>query len=187
MRTSHLSKFMVLAAIVLLASAHVTVTPRTIRPAGGGDFTIRVPTEKPVPTVKLRVEFPQTLRVSRLKAKPGWTAEIEKDSAGVITAATWSGGKIAAFEYDEFMFSGRTRETAGELVFKAYQTYEGGEVVPWSGEVENRPAPRVVIEAPPSGLAAVGADRWMSGSALLLGLVALTMIMRNGNGRKRES
>jgi uncharacterized protein YcnI len=186
MRRTYVPQLLVVAAIALLVSAHVSVTPRTIRPGGGGDFTIRVPTEKPVPTVKVRVEFPTALRVSRLKAKPGWTAAVEKDTAGVITVATWSGGKIAAFEYDEFGFSGRTRDSSGVLTFKAYQTYEGGEVVPWSGEVQNKPAPKVTIQADPSGLAAIPADRWMSGAALLLGLAAVTMTMRNGNGKKRD-
>jgi uncharacterized protein YcnI len=155
-------------------------------PQGGGDFTIRVPTEKDVPTVSVRIEFPSALRVSRLKSKPGWVASVERDSAGVIIGATWSGGEIGPLEYDEFIFSGRTRETAGDLVFKAYQTYQGGEVVSWAGEVEGRPSPKVSIVAAPGGLAAIGLDRWMSGSAIALGLLSLTMLLRNGSEiRKR--
>ena len=89
-----------------------------------------------------------------------------------------SGGKIPAGEWDEFVVTGRTGDSSGVLVFKAWQAYEGGEVVPWTGEMENRPEPRVTIDPMPAGLAAIPLDRWLGGSALVLALIALTMVMR---------
>lgn len=182
MRTNLASTFLVLAAIALVASAHVTVTPRSIRPGGGGDFVIRVPTERPVATIAVKVEFPAALRVSRLRSKPGWAVETVKDTAGVISTVTWSGGKIPAGEWDEFVVAGRTQDSSGVLVFKAWQTYQGGEIVPWTGELENRPAPRVTIDPEPAGLAAITLDRWLGGSALVLALIALTIAMRGKRG-----
>jgi uncharacterized protein YcnI len=178
MRSSPVSTFLGLAAIALLVSAHVTVTPRTIGPGGGGDFAIRVPTERPVATIAVRVEFPRSLRVSRLRSKPGWNSAVVKDTAGVISEVTWSGGRIPPGEWDEFVIAGRTSDSTGELVFKAWQTYQGGEVVPWTGEMDNRPAPRVTIAPAPAGPGATPAERWMIGSALLLALLALTLAMR---------
>ena len=139
------------AALIALgiASAHVTVNPRSVPPDSFEAFTVRVPTEKEQPTIQLRIEFPAGLTVSRFQPKAGWKREVEKDGAGRITAATWSGGQIAPDEYEEFAFVARTPEAPGKLVFKAYQTYQGGEVVAWvNPEGEDEPAPVVEVMAP---------------------------------------
>jgi len=110
-----------------VASAHVSVTPARVPPNSSQTFTLRVPTEREAPTIRLRVEFPTELTVSRFQPKPGWTREIERDSANRIIAATWSGGKIAPGEFDDFVFTARTPAAAGKLLVKAYQSYEGGD------------------------------------------------------------
>ena len=177
-----------LASIALVASAHVTVQPRQV--AAGtryGEFAVRVPTEKPVPTIKIRVEFPAGLRVARLKVKPGWTAQLERDSAKIITGVTWSGGRIGPDEYEDFYFSGNVLAKAGDtLMVRAYQTYEGGEIVEWTDTVDPhapRPAARIAITGEPSGLAAFTPATWIGGLALLVGFIALTLSMRS---RPRE-
>jgi uncharacterized protein YcnI len=116
-----------------VANAHVTVWPRE-SVAGTSDlYTARVPTEKDVPTVQVRVEFPPEVTVSRFVPNHGWDRQVEKDSAGRIAAVTWSGGRIAPDELGLFTFSGRNASIPGEIAWKAYQTYADGSVVEWSG------------------------------------------------------
>src|SRR5881392_740157 len=99
-----------LAALLAIgiSSAHVTINPNAVPPATFATFLVRVPTERDEPTIKLRVEFPSGLTVSRFQPKAGWKREVEKDSAGRIIAATWSGGTIAPDEYEDFAFQART-------------------------------------------------------------------------------
>lgn len=142
-----------LAAVVLLmlllvgsAAAHVTVLPAEVPAGAFVSFTVRVPGEKDVPTVSVRVEFPEGVIVSRFQPKPGWERAVEKDTAGRIVAAVWSGGQISADEYEEFTFLARTPPEPGPLAFRAFQTYEGGEVVVWAGGAEDaEPAPVVEV------------------------------------------
>lgn len=137
-----------LAALVAVtgASAHVTIAPQQIGTNTFATFTVRVPTEKDVPTVKLRLEFPATLLVSRFLPKPGWKRDVEKDASGRIAAVSWSGGAIGPDEYEDFTFLARTPKEPGSLSFKAYQTYQGGETVAWvDPENGESPAPVVVL------------------------------------------
>jgi uncharacterized protein YcnI len=192
MLSSRLSFILVLAAVALVASAHVTISPREIVTKGGGTFIVNVPTEKPVPTVKIRVEFPEGMRVSRVRAKAGWTVQAERDTSKAITALTWSGGKIGPDEFDEFAFTARVNAPPSQLAIKAYQTYEGGEVVAWTNTdmptpQGARPAARITITPEQSRYTTLAQENWLGGTAMLLGLVALTLSMRNGrNGKKRD-
>jgi uncharacterized protein len=93
--------------------------------------------------------------------KPGWTrtetkvklaTPIQSDDGPVterIATVTWSGGKIAPGEFDEFGFTGQVPDKEGEvLVFPAVQTYSDGKVVRWIGsEDADEPAPRVTLTA----------------------------------------
>ena len=133
-----------------VASAHVTVNPPQVGTSTLATFTVRVPTEKDVPTVRLRIEFPSSLIVARFQPAPGWKRAVEKDSAGRIIAATWSGGQIASDEYEDFAFLARTPKDPGKLTFKAYQTYQDGETVAWVGP-ENADSPAPVVEVTAAG------------------------------------
>ncbi|HEY0603178.1 MAG TPA: DUF1775 domain-containing protein [Herpetosiphonaceae bacterium] len=141
----------VLALLLVLvgggtARAHVGVLPGTAAPSTNLAFNIRVPNERDVPTVELRVVFPENITVSRFQPKAGWQREVERDSAGRITAVVWSGGQIGADEYEDFTFVGRTPAEPGVLMFKAYQTYQGGETVGWENpEGQDNPAPFVTV------------------------------------------
>lgn len=149
-RTELLLLAAMLASLMLIrgASAHIDVLPNTV-PAGILQaFNVRVPNEKEEPTVSVLVEFPSGLIVSRFQPKPGWQRDLEKDSAGRITAVIWSGGQIGVGEYEDFTFLARTPREPGKLSWKAYQTYQGGETVAWVGaEGEELPAPVVEVVA----------------------------------------
>lgn len=131
---------------VATASAHVTVWPRETAPGAFERYTVRVPTEKEIPTVALRVTIPEGLRVVSVQPKPGWTYELEKDASGNIIGISWSGGSIGPSEFDEFAFVAANPREPGELVFAADQTYSDGSVVSWDGPADaDTPASIVTI------------------------------------------
>lgn len=135
------------------ASAHVSVSPRQAPPDTNQTFTVRVPNEKPEPTVRVRVELPSGLTVSRFQPVPDWARQVEQDSQQRITSVTWSGGQIGDGEFQDFAFIARTPKENGTLTFRAFQTYQGGETVEWvNPEGQERPAPLITV-----GPAAAGA------------------------------
>lgn len=150
-RRHHYPKLVLIALLAGLfgigvASAHIGVNPAQVRPATLETFVVRVPSEKEVPTIAVRIEFPAGLIVSRFQTIAGWQREVEKDAAGRVTAVEWSGGEIVADEFADFVFLARTPREPGVLVFPAYQTYQGGETVAWTGgELDNFPAPMVEV------------------------------------------
>ncbi len=180
----------------LALPGHVTITPEDVVAGSSQRFTVRVPTERPAATIELRLEFPEGLGAPRFLAKAGWTYELEKDASGKVIAVTWSGGEIGPDGFDEFVFTARAPAPAGTIFFKAYQTYRGGEVVAWANtEGDEEPAPRVVVqdsagvasaapasasvtpvEPQPTELGRRGA--WMSGAALALSILALSLGLR---------
>ena len=147
-----ISAIATLALTAGVASAHVGVV-QSEAPAGANQsYTLRVPSEKESPTVKVRVEFPPEVVVSRFMPKPGWTREVEKDSSGKIVAATWSGGKITVEEFEEFGFIARNPKEAGTITFKSQQTYADGETVAWvNPQGQERPASFTKIVAATGG------------------------------------
>jgi uncharacterized protein YcnI len=131
LRLVALSVFLTLA-VASVASAHVRVVPEEV-PAGSFEvLTVRVPTEKDIPTTEVRVEIPEGFTISRVEPVPGWTYELEEE-AGVVRAITWSGGEIGATEFQQFNIQGQTPEEPGEYPWSAFQTYEDGSVVEWTG------------------------------------------------------
>lgn len=126
-----LTTFLTLTTVGV-AYAHVRVSPEEV-PAGSYEkLTVSVPTERDVPTTEVRLEVPEGFEVLGVQPEPGWDYDFEED-AGTITAITWSGGEIAPREFQEFRFQTRTPEEGGQFAWNAFQTYEDGEVVEWSG------------------------------------------------------
>jgi uncharacterized protein YcnI len=114
------------------AQAHVSVWPRESAVSTNELYTVRVPNEKEIPTVQVRLEFPAEVRVSRFVAAPGWQRQVERDG-NRITAVTWAGGQIAADEVGLFQFQALNGDVAGDVSWKAVQTYSDGSVVQWVG------------------------------------------------------
>ncbi|MFC4769295.1 YcnI family protein [Effusibacillus consociatus] len=191
-----------LLAFAGTASAHVTVWPKESQADSYQRYTVRVPVEKDLNTTKVRLEFPQGVKVSTVMPVPGWNYEFEKDSEGRFTAITWTAtdGGIKPNEFMEFGISGKNPKEPGNLAWKAYQTYADGSVVEWTGEPESKtPAPVVTLkeatkkddphgekkesaagqnkEATTDGTAsASSSNTWaliLSGAALLVALISL--------------
>jgi uncharacterized protein YcnI len=182
-----------------VASAHVTVVPKQSAVNGFERYTVRVPTEKAVPTTKVRVELPEGSTFSSVLPQPGWTFATEKDTTGKVVALVWSGGEIKQGEFFEFGISVRNPKTAGVVTWKAYQTYADGSVVAWAGPAgADQPAPTVTLveapaeagghgaaapapapsPAPTAPAAGTNLGAWLGGAALLVSLVALVLAIR---------
>lgn len=159
--------FLSVAAAALLftsaAAAHVTLNPGEWEAGGFARFAIRVPNERDkADTIEVTVRFPQSIISASFQPKPGWKRSIEMEPLDEpveeegeqitehIASVTWSGGKIAPGEFEEFGVSFRVPETPGEdLVFPAIQTYSNGEVVRWIGPPDSEsPAPIVAVLPP---------------------------------------
>ena len=198
------------AAALLFASvaaAHVTMNPEEWEAGGFARFAVRVPNEREnADTIEVTVRFPQSIISASFQPMPGWKRSIEMEPLDQpveeegeqitehIASVTWSGGKIAPGEFEEFGVSFRVPETPGEdLVLPAIQTYSNGDVVRWIGPPDSEePAPIISVTEPAeeeggqpaaspqppaaSGGAAAGEDEGTSGIAvvaLIVGIAAL--------------
>ena len=141
-------KWLSLAVASLLATttyAHITVQPKQSAPGKTETYTLRVPTEKAIPTIGVEVEFPETLEVTSFEAKPGWKIEEKKNAAGKLIGVVLS-GSIPPAQSVQFNFTARNPSGEGKLSFKAIQVYQDGSKVEWTGPEGSRmPAPFVEL------------------------------------------
>lgn len=135
-----------LMLIAAPAFAHVTVRADNTTPGGFAKYTIRVPNEREESTNRIEVQVPEDMEASSYQPVPGWDITIE---GSVITI---EGSEITDGQFQEFSFSARNPEGAGDLVFPTVQTYSGGEEVNWVGEADSdEPAPVVTLTAQGEG------------------------------------
>jgi uncharacterized protein YcnI len=176
MRKSHLAGALAAAALAApgAAQAHVTVNPREVTAGSFAVLTVRVPNERDDKgTVKVDVRFPDGFYGLSYKKVPGWRVKIVRERLSPpvqteegaideqISRVVWTGnprkgGVIRPNQFEEFPISVPVPDgTPGSfLVFKAYQTYRGGERVAWVGAPDaDAPAPRVKLLAPPAATA----------------------------------
>ncbi|MFF3563915.1 YcnI family protein [Streptomyces sp. NPDC002574] len=163
-----LSGAAVLAAAVP-AFAHVSVQPGTATKGSYSTVAFKVPNEEDkASTIKVEVNLPADHPIASvsLQPVPGWTAQVVKSKLAkpitsddgsiteAVTKITWTGGKIAPGEFQQFPVSlGPLPEDADQLVFKAVQTYDNKDVVRWieeqqEGQAEpEHPAPVLTLAA----------------------------------------
>jgi uncharacterized protein YcnI len=108
------------------------LSPKQVPANSYQKLAVSVPTEKDIPTTNIRVEVPEGFTVTGVQPLPGWQYEFERDQ-GLIKAITWSGGEIRPEEFQEFSLQAKTPRDTGDYAWKAYQTYEDGSVVEWTG------------------------------------------------------
>lgn len=179
------------------ASAHVTANPNTAEPGSYSKISFRVPNEEPsADTTKVEVNLPADHPIASVGVRPlpGWTIKVEKgrlptpikSDDGEITQAvlkiTWSGGKIAPGEFQEFDVSmGPLPAGVDRLMFPVRQTYSDGTVVDWNqdpgtgGQEPEHPAPtvRLVAAATTPRPVAASSSSGDDGTARVLGGLGL--------------
>ena len=117
-----------LTALAPAALAHVTVQPNEAVVGSFSRFVVRVPTERDVPTTKVKVLLPPLAFVS-FEPKEGWKRTVEmveldepivvfgEEVTEAVGSVTWSGGTIGPGEFDEFGFSARMPDAEETLEF----------------------------------------------------------------------
>jgi uncharacterized protein YcnI len=136
-------------AVSAPAWAHVVVSPEVVTAGDYETLTVSVPTEKDIPTTRIRVEVPEGFLLSGVQPVPGWEHTFEEDG-GVMTAVTFSGGEIRPREFQQFLVQAQAPEEPGEYPWKAIQTYKDGSVVEWTGSPDSE-EPASVIEVVSGG------------------------------------
>ena len=144
MRRTTQARLATLATLLLLQTAvlaHVTIAPRESAPSVEQRYTVRVPTERDTPTVRIEAQFPGELFVVSADAKDGWRVEITAGADG-------RGGRIAPHESDAFTVVARNPAREATVVWKVVQIHEDGSRAEWVGELGSRnPAPITIIRA----------------------------------------
>lgn len=190
-------RLIALAAAALLAGsaapalAHVDVLPVEVAQGEPLQFTVRVPTERTLPTTRVRIEFPSQITVYSFAAPPpGWTMRPVRGPDQRFRAVVYSGGRIPASQYADFHMLGTPFE-AGEAVWKTLQTYADGQVKPWTaaalaeGEESSEtgptdPGPAAVVTVAEPGVAVGAPAATSSGdgdsdAAIWLGVIAIAI------------
>lgn len=118
------------------ASAHVTVKPGTSAPGAWETYSIKVPVEKDIPTVKVALKIPEDLDFKQYRPVPEWKVELTKDEGGRVTVVTWTteGEGIGPGEFQQFEFVGKNPDSDATLAWDAFQYYSDGSIVEWNGE-----------------------------------------------------
>lgn len=127
----------IFSILVFKVSAHVVVKPAEVGIGTFQTFSVGVPVEKDIPTTQIRLVIPEGVTNVTPNVKAGWEIEVKKEGTGEevrTTEVIWKNGNIAAGLRDDFLFSARTPSSEARLAWKAYQTYEDGEVVAWEME-----------------------------------------------------
>jgi uncharacterized protein YcnI len=124
-----------LLATVGIASAHVTVWPQTSTVSAEEMYTMRVPTERNDPTVKIVLQIPANVSFDSYEPVPGWTVTEDKDASGNVTRVTWTAtaGGIAPGQFQEFSFIAENPKNPGSIAWNAFQYYKDGTIVAWTG------------------------------------------------------
>ena len=159
-------------AVPAVAGAHVTVNPREAAAGSFSVMTVRVPNERDNKgTVKVDLRLPDGFYFLSYKKVAGWNVKITKKKLATpveldgfkvdrqVTRVVWTGdprrgGIIRPDQFEEFPLSVRVPDgnPGDDLVFRAFQTYRGGEKVSWTGAPDSdAPAPRVKLLAPAAG------------------------------------
>lgn len=180
-----------LLAAAVPASAHVDVIPGTVVQGTATEFTVRVPTERPLATTAVSIGFPDQVTVySFAPPPPGWTAHPRLSADGTYTGVVYR-GESGVDRYVSFRFLA-TPFTAGRVTFPVRQTYADGKVKPWTGPPETAgtpsaaesgpedPGPSAAVEVLPEGTAvgataAAGQGDDDSGAAVWLGVIAIAV------------
>ncbi len=140
----------VLTALICGAAlAHATVKTD----AGGSEslagkyetYRLQVPTEKDIPTVRVRLVLPEGVQVSSFMPVPGFVRSVERDAQGHVSAVSWA-GRIQPEEFQRFLFSVRNPAEAATLAWTVEQTYQDGTVVHWDDHDPATPASKTSVK-----------------------------------------
>jgi uncharacterized protein YcnI len=173
------------------AVAHVDVLPTEVVAEEPAEFTIRVPSERDVPTTAVRVDFPDEVTVfSFADPPPGWSLRPIRSDDGRIVGVDYRGGRIGPERFQDFTLLGTPFEV-GTTLWPARQTYADGQVKPWTAPPEGDeaepvetgptdPGPAAAVEVLSAGTDLTASNQSgggddSSGAAVWLGVIAIVI------------
>jgi len=141
-------------ACASVAFAHIRIAPTESAPGAREKYTMRVPNEKQVNSIRVEGEFPAGLEIYDFEFKPGWKIDFKKDDKGKIVGATWT-GKVQPYEFIEFGMLGINPKEETSLVWKFVQYYDDGSKEEFTGPVGSRmPSPVTTLKKPETTISA---------------------------------
>ncbi|PFO09623.1 hypothetical protein COJ85_01350 [Bacillus sp. AFS076308] len=119
-----------------VASAHVTVMPKTSTTGAWETYTVKVPVEKEVPTTKFTLKAPAGVEIMSYQPVPGWRYTADKDTSGKVKSFTFeaTGEGILPGQFQQFTFVAKNPDKAADIAWDAYQYYKDGSIVEWTGD-----------------------------------------------------
>lgn len=153
-----------------LASAHVTVNPSVAQTSAWQTYSIKIPSEKELPTTKITLKIPEGVAFKQYQPLAGWKITTEKNDSNEVTSITWEidgdNQGILAGQFQQFNFVAQNPEAETEVAWDAFQYYSDGSIVEWTGQPgDNNPHSITAISKDPAtGDAATGGDHHSTGS-----------------------
>jgi uncharacterized protein YcnI len=174
-----------LLAILVVPSivfAHAVVFPKTSAPGAYEKYVLRVPNERDVPTIKVEIRFPESLRVVSFGEVAGWKLQVLADSTQRVTGAVWT-GVLPKERFVEFPFVAVNPKDSASVTWPTYQTYEGGERVDWTGPDSSFTpvSSTLIVDSTPAPVKVSRTSLYVSIIALLFALTALAVALRPRN------
>jgi uncharacterized protein YcnI len=129
---------------------HIRIYPTESILGAREKYTMRVPNEKQVATIRIEGEFPKELKIYDFEFKPGWKVNIKKDAQGNIVGATWI-GTVEPYEFVEFGMLGINPKEGDTLVWRFVQYYADGKKEEFTGPAGTfYPSPVVKLTPAPA-------------------------------------
>lgn len=163
------------AALMLFAgfaSAHVTVNPTVAQTGAWQTYTIKIPSEKELPTTKVTLKVPQGVAFKQYQPLAGWKITTEKNDSNEVTSITWEvdgdNEGILAGQFQQFNFVAQNPDAETEVAWDAFQYYSDGSIVEWTGgPSDSNPHSITAISQDPAaaGNAAAGGGHDSAGTA----------------------
>ena len=180
------ARVVVLLLAILVAPsivfAHAVVFPKTSAPGAYEKYVLRVPNERDVPTIKVEIKFPESLRVVSFEEVAGWKLQVLADSTQRVTGAVWT-GVLPKERFVEFPFVAVNPKDSASVTWPTYQTYQGGERVEWTGPDSSFTpvSSTLIVDATPVPVKVSRTSLYVSIIALLFALTALAVALRPRN------
>ena len=131
-----LATILILSLFTSIASAHVEVTPKTSPTGEEETYTMKVPSEKDIPTTKITLKLPKGVEFDSYQLVPGWNFTTQKDAKGEVTSISFetTGEGILPEQFQQFIFAAKNPDQVGQVPWDVYQYYKDGSIVEWTGD-----------------------------------------------------
>ncbi len=142
-----------------VASAHINVSPKTSTAGEEETYTVKVPSEKEVPTTKVVLQIPSGIEFNSYEPVDGWKVTTQKAADGKVTSITYEavGQGILPGQFQRFNFIAVNPGKPVKAAWNAYQYYRDGSVVEWTGD-EGSKSPHSITEIVTAGTASENAN-----------------------------